>query len=251
MARLTVEGLTVSAGSRGPELLNDVSFALEAGQRRALVGRSGAGKSLVAASLIRLLRPPLLVTAGKMVLDGLDLLSLDERSMRTQRGTGIFLLFQSSGSALNPCLTLRAAVTRAAVRRSAEDAPRRGDEALAALGLAGAVHRYPFELSGGMRQRALVAMAMALEPRLLVADEVTTGLDPLTQRETLASIDLLLEKTKASLLFITHDLRAAGALCQDAIVLDRGRVVAEGSWDALRRNEAASPFLDAARSLES
>jgi len=251
MSRLTIEGLTVCAGSNGPALLHDVSCALEAGQRRALVGRSGAGKSLIATSLMRLLRPPLGVVGGKAVLDGVDLLSLDERSMRAQRGPGLFLLFQGSGSALNPCLTLRTAVGRAAERRWKEAANERAEEALAEVGLADAMHRYPFELSGGMRQRALVAMALTLEPRLLIADEVTTGLDPVTQRETLASIDLLLEKTKASLLFITHDLRAAGALCPDAIVLDGGRVVAEGAWEALRDNAAAQELFKAARSLAS
>jgi ABC-type glutathione transport system ATPase component len=103
-----------------------------------------------------------------------------------------------------------------------------------------------------MRQRVLVAMALVLQPRLLIADEPTTGLDPQTQNEVLSSIDVLLERTGASLLFITHDLRAAGVLCSDAMILDGGRIVAEGSWDALQsRDEAACGFLRAARSLES
>lgn len=250
MARLAVEDLTVRAAAAGPALLHGVSFSIEAGGRRALVGSSGAGKSLVATTLIRLLRPPLVVTGGSAVLDGVDLLRLDEQAMRAQRGAGVFLLFQSSGSALNPCLTLRTAVRRAAARRTPQDAAERADAALEEVGLADAAQRYPFELSGGMRQRAMVAMALTLEPRLLIADEPTTGLDPLTQREALASIDLLLAKTGASLLFITHDLRAAGALCQDAVVLDRGRVVAEGSWEALQQVEAAGHLLRAAGSLE-
>jgi len=101
-----------------------------------------------------------------------------------------------------------------------------------------------------MRQRALVALALVLQPRLLIAEEPTTGLDPLTQREALASIDFLLRHTGASLLFITHDLRAAGALCPDALVLDRGRVVAEGDWEALWQNAAARDFLEAARRVD-
>jgi len=249
MSGLKVERLTVRAGSHGPKLLHDVSFQLESGRRRALVGRSGAGKSLIATALTRLLRPPLRIIGGKAFLDDVDLLSLDEESMRAQRGPGVFMLFQSPGSALNPCSTLRTTIRRAAERRRQDGAQERADEALAEVGLADARNRYPFELSGGMRQRALAAMALTLEPRLLIADETTTGLDPLTQRETLASLELLLEKTGASLLFITHDLRAAGSLCENAIALDGGRVVAEGSWDSLRDHEATRDFFHAARSL--
>lgn len=251
MANLLVEELSVQAGSGGPRLLREVSFSLAAGERRALVGRSGAGKSLVAASLIRLLRPPLVVTGGRAVLDGVDLLSLDPRRMRAQRGTGIFLLFQSPGSALNPCWDIRTMVTQAAERRGRKDAARRADQALLEVGLAGAARRYPFELSGGMRQRVLIAMALALQPRLLIADEPTTGLDPQTQNEVLSAMDMLLKRTGASLLFITHDLRAAGVLCPAAFVLDRGGIVAEGPWDALRSAAgAARGFLKSARSLE-
>jgi peptide/nickel transport system ATP-binding protein len=252
MANLIVEGLSVHADSGGPQLLREVSFSLATGERRALVGRSGAGKSLVAASLIRLLRPPLVVTGGRAVLDGLDLLGLDQRRMRAHRGTGVFLLFQSPGSALNPCWDLRTLVTRAAERRNGKDAPQRAEQALLEVGLAQAADRYPFELSGGMRQRVLIAMALVLQPRLLVADEPTTGLDPQTQNEVLSSVDVLLQKTGASLLFITHDLRAAGVLCPAAFVLDRGRIVAEGSWGALRsRGNDARGLLESARSLES
>jgi ABC-type glutathione transport system ATPase component len=251
MANLVVEGLSVHAGSGGPQLLRGVSFSLATGERRALVGRSGAGKSLVAASLIRLLRPPLVVTGGKAILDGTDLLSLDQRRMRAQRGTGIFLLFQSPGSALNPCWDLRTLVTQAAERRNRKDARQQTEQALQEVGLANAADRYPFELSGGMRQRVLIAMALVLQPRLLIADEPTTGLDPQTQSEVLSSMDMLLERTGASLLFITHDLRAAGVLCPEAMVLDSGRIVAQGPWEELRSGEAAAcGFLKAARSLE-
>jgi ABC-type glutathione transport system ATPase component len=118
------------------------------------------------------------------------------------------------------------------------------------LDLSTAADRYPFELSGGMRQRALAAMALVLQPRLLIADEPTTGLDPQTQREALSCIDLLLHRTGASLLFITHDLRAASVLCPSAIVLDRGSVAAEGSWEQLWSDGTAREFLGAARGLE-
>ncbi|MBK9169022.1 MAG: ABC transporter ATP-binding protein [Bryobacterales bacterium] len=248
MGRLIVEGLSVTVGPGGPRLLDNVSFQVADGQRRALVGRSGSGKSLIAASVMRLLRPPVVASAGRVLLDGTDLLLLDREAVRGQRGQGVFLLFQSPGSALNPCVTVEVQVRRAAARRDAATANERADEALATVGLREAARHYPFELSGGMRQRVLIAMALVLEPRVLIADEPTTGLDPLTQAEVLAGIDAFLRRTGASLLFITHDLRAAGVLCQGAVVLDQGKVVAEGSWDALRGSgTAADALVDAAR----
>jgi len=248
---LIVEALTVGIGNSGPRLLHEVSFRLGQGERKALVGRSGSGKSLIAASLMRLLRPPLMVRGGNVLLDEVDLFQLDQTAMRDQRGAGIFLLFQSPGSALNPCARVRAQIVRVAVRRHGRQAEQRSEEALAAVGLAEAAGQYPFELSGGMRQRVLIAMAMVLEPRVLIADEPTTGLDPLTQQEVLAGIDALLSRTGASLLFISHDLRAAGVLCRDAIVLEQGVIVAEGAWDRLpRAGVGAAAILNAARSVD-
>lgn len=248
---IAVEALTVGVNNRGPRLLHEVSFRLAEGERKALVGRSGSGKSLIAASVMRLLRPPLTVRGGRVLLDGVDLFQLDPKAMRSQRGPGIFLLFQSPGSALNPCAKVRSQVLRVAGRRHGRQAEQRSEEALAAVGLQEAASQYPFELSGGMRQRVLIAMAMVLEPRVLIADEPTTGLDPLTQQEVLTGIDALLSRTGASLLFITHDLRAAGVLCRDAIVLDQGVVVAEGTWEQLRlAGDAATAILNAARSVD-
>lgn len=251
MQRLVVDNLTVRVGPGGPALLDGLSFRLAAGERRALVGRSGAGKSLIAAAILRLLPAPLVVDGGRIELNGTDLLRLDAKAMREQRGRGVFWLFQSTGSALNPCVDVQTHVRRAAAHGGAAGAEPAAREALEAVGLPAAARKYPFELSGGMRQRVLIAMAMVLEPQVFIADEPTTGLDPVTQREVLAALNALLERTGAALLFITHDMRAAAVLCGDAIVLDRGRVAAEGRWEGLRDcGDAAGALVDAARGVE-
>jgi len=251
MQRLVVDSLTVRVGPDGPALLRDVSFTLGHGERRALVGRSGAGKSLIAATTLRLLQAPLVAASGSVSLNGIDLLRLDSRSMREQRGRGVFWLFQSTGSALNPCMDVQTHVLRAAKRRGGPGADRAAATAIDAVGLSAAARKYPFELSGGMRQRVLIAMAMVLEPQVLIADEPTTGLDPLTQGEVLSALHTLLQRTGASLLFITHDMRAAGVLCSDAIVLDRGAVAAAGPWRTLAESgPAARALVDAARGVE-
>jgi ABC-type glutathione transport system ATPase component len=250
MQRLVVDNLTVRAGPEGPALLHDVSFTLGHGERRALVGRSGAGKSLIAATILRLLPSPLIVVGGSVSLNGIDLLRLDRRSMREHRGRGVFWLFQSTGSALNPCMDVQTHVRRAAARQGS-GTDRTAATAIDAVGLSAAARKYPFELSGGMRQRVLIAMAMVLEPQVLIADEPTTGLDPITQNEVLSGLNTLLQRTGASLLFITHDMRAAGVLCSDAIVLDRGAVAAAGPWRTLVDGGAAARALvDAARGVE-
>jgi len=228
---LKVEGLTVSVGGPGPTLLEDVSFDLPPGNRLALLGTSGSGKSVTASALLRLLRPPLVVTSGRVLVDDVDLYGLDGRSMREHRGRSLFMIFQSPGTALNPCTNILTQVRRAAERREPSRAAALtiAAQALDAVGLnLRQGLQFPFELSGGMQQRVLVAMALALEPRVLLADEPTTGLDSLAQREVLRALEVMLERTGASLLFITHDLRAANVLCRNAMVLDRGRLVAKG-----------------------
>ena len=251
MASLRVESLSVSLGETGRRLLDQVSFALPAGQRRALIGRSGSGKSLLASSLTGLLRPPLTVCGGKILLDGADLLGASGAGFREHRGLSVFHLLQNSGSALSPCLRIRRQVRRAAEIRDPRTAGERAVEALGTVGLAAHAERYPFELSGGMRQRVLLAMALAMEPSVLIADEVTTGLDPVTQSEILDCLDHALRASGASLLLVTHDLRAAARLCPRAILLDRGRVVAESDWSHIEENgPEVTSLIDASRRLE-
>jgi ABC-type glutathione transport system ATPase component len=245
--QLEVQSLSVSFGKSGPPLLDGVTFTLKHQQRLALIGRSGAGKSLLAAALMRLMRPPLQITKGAAMLDGKDLLHVAGKSPRRE----IFLLFQQAGLVLNPCLTIGKQVWRAAAMRGRDTAQDRTEAALSSIGLGECAQRYPFELSGGMRQRVLIAMALVLEPRVLIADETTTGLDPLTQREVLAQIEMLLSRSHASLLYISHDLRSAAALCPEALVMEKGKIVAAGSWNCLADlHPAARRLVAASRSLE-
>lgn len=226
--RLAIERLSV--GTDEQRVIDDVTLSLTAGARHAIVGESGAGKSLTAAAILRLLRPPLRVTGGAVRLDGVDLLRLDGAALRAQRGTGVFAIFQNPATALNPCARIETQVRRAAARHDRLDATDRAAAALDAVRLPRPSWRqYPSMLSGGMQQRVLVAMALVLRPRVLIADEPTTGLDPVTQRDVLGHLERALDTTGASLLFITHDLRAAGVLCRDVSVMAAGRITASGA----------------------
>jgi ABC-type glutathione transport system ATPase component len=225
---LEVDSLSVCAGETGSVPISGVSFQLGERERLAVVGRSGAGKSVLATAVAGLLRPPLRIDAGSIRWGG-------EKS--------IFYLFQDPGSALSPCIRIRDQVRRA----GSHQAP---DDALAEVGLAQASQLFPHELSGGMRQRVLIAMALVRRPMLLIADEPTTGLDPVTQSEVLDSLDRLLDRTRAALLFITHDVRAAARMCPRALVLDRGRVAACSKWNRLATDcSPGSELVRVVRSL--
>lgn len=245
--QLDVRELSVDFGKGGRRLLHRVTFTLKARQRLALVGRSGAGKSLLAAALMRLMRPPLEISSGTALLDGDDLLHPSGNSHQRK----VFLLFQHAGLVLNPCWTIGEQIRRAAATRAQETAQERTKAALHSIGLEDCAQRYPFQLSGGMRQRVLMAIAMVLEPGVLIADETTTGLDPLTQSEVLTQLKLLLSRTNASLLYISHDIRSAAVLCSEALVMEEGEIVAAGAWNSLASlHPAAQRIVEASRSLE-
>ncbi len=236
MALLRVDSLTVRVGTGGALAVRDVSFAMEAGERLAVVGRSGAGKSVLGTGVAGLLRAPLRVESGTVTLNGQPVV---RRS--------VFYLFQNPGAALSPCVPIVDQVRRAAGGRG--EARQVAMEALATVGLEGAAQRYPFQLSGGMRQRVLMAMALAMRPLLLIADEPTTGQDPVTQSEILECLDRSLLGTGAALLFITHDVRAAARMCPRAMVMDRGEVAACSTWAGLKGSAAGAELVQAIRSL--
>jgi peptide/nickel transport system ATP-binding protein len=251
MSDLQVESLSVRVGKTGNSLLENISLSLGPGERRALIGRSGSGKSLLASSLTGLLRPPLLVSGGRILLDGVDLLESSRASFKKHRGRTIFHLLQNPGSALSPCVPIHNQIIRAAALRDRLAAPESAERALRIVGLWADARRYPFELSGGMRQRVVIAMALVLDPSVWIADEPTTGLDPIAQDEILDYLDRALKATRASLLFITHDLRAAARICPAAIVLNRGRVVGQLEWSNLSEaGSEAAAIIQATRRLE-
>jgi len=226
---LRIEGLVVTLPRTSGEvrILDDVSLHVPAGTPVALVGGSGAGKSMTACAVLRLFPVPARIAAGKIVLDGTDLVPLSEREMQAYRGRRIAMIFQEPASALDPVMPVGEQVIEGIVahwgRRGARD---RAAEALARVGLErGLLQRYPHELSGGQRQRVLIAAAVALEPSLLIADEPTAALDVTVQAQILDLLGRLQRDLGMSLLLITHDLGVVAQTCDLVHVMRDGRIV--------------------------
>jgi oligopeptide/dipeptide ABC transporter ATP-binding protein len=233
---LRVEHLTtVFDTASGPvPAVNDVSFEIHAGETLGIVGESGSGKSVTALSIMRLIQPPGRIAGGALLFKGRDLLTFDEREMQKIRGAEIALIFQEPMTALNPVFRVGDQIAetllahRRATRREAKD---RAVELLRAVRIADPAARagdYPHQLSGGMRQRVLIAMALACQPSLIIADEPTTALDVTIQAEIL---DLLREMKAAlglSLLLITHDLGVIAETADRVAVMYAGRIVETG-----------------------
>ena len=255
LPRLEVRGLTVVT-AHGRRLLDDLHFALAAGERVAVVGASGAGKSMLALALLGLLRPPLALAGGTARLDGRDLLALPRRDLHALRGTGLFMVFQSPGALLDPLLSIATQLRQTALRAGVDRSvlARAVGAALAAARLAESV--LPLraaQLSGGMKQRVLIAMALLLEPRLLLADEPTSGLDDDTAAGVLQALAEAQRAANSTLLLVTHDLRVAQAHADRVLVLAGGRLVEDAAMPAFLAgpaSDAGRALLDAARYLE-
>ncbi|TWD84673.1 peptide/nickel transport system ATP-binding protein [Kribbella amoyensis] len=210
--------------------VDGVTFDVRPGQALAIVGESGSGKSVTVRSVLRVLPKTARVTSGEARFRGRDLLGLSEKEMRRLRGREIGMVFQSAMDAMNPTLTLERQLTEHLLWHgicTKADAKKRAVRALGDVGIPDPEKRirtYPFQLSGGMRQRAMIAMAMVTEPALLIADEPTTAVDVTVQRQIL---DLLagLKDQGTGIIMITHDLGVARYFCDDAVVMYAGRVV--------------------------
>lgn len=227
-ALLQLRGLTVEIG--GQARLHGINLELGAREVLGLVGESGSGKSLTSLAIAGLL-PTGAKAQGQVLLDGEDLLTLPEAAMDTRRGAALGLVFQEPMNALNPLMTLAEQVAEAL--RLHRPLPRRhaiaqAETALARVGLAGLGGRHPHELSGGQRQRGVIAIAMALRPRLLIADEPTTALDVRTQAQVLALLRELVREQGSSLLLISHDLPLVAAFADRIAVMRQGRLVEQG-----------------------
>ena len=233
---LTAKGLVTrlrtSAGDANA--VDGVSFDLLAGETLALVGESGSGKSVTALSLMRLVPdPPGRVVAGEIRFQGRDLLRLRDREMRALRGDAISMIFQEPMSSLNPVTSIGRQVMEPLLdheRLDRGEARRRAREVLELVRIPDAARRmrqYPHELSGGMRQRVMIAMALACRPSVLIADEPTTALDVTTQAQILALIEDLQRSTGAAVLLITHDLGVVAETARRVIVMYGGRIVEE------------------------
>ncbi len=233
---LDVQHLTVTfAGERSmATAVDDVSFHVGVGETVGLVGESGSGKSVTAFSILRLLQPPGRVTRGKVIFQGRDLLELPEREMRAVRGAGISLIFQEPMTALNPIMRVGDQIAEALIVHgltSGEKARTRAVELLEAVQMTDAARRvrdYPHQLSGGMRQRVMIAIALACHPPLVIADEPTTALDVTIQAQVLDLLRELKARYNLALLLITHDFGVIAEMADRVAVMYKGRLVEQG-----------------------
>jgi ABC-type dipeptide/oligopeptide/nickel transport system ATPase component len=221
-----------------------VSFQIAAGETVGLVGESGSGKSVTAFAILRLLQPPGRVTGGRIMFEGRDLLTLPEREMRAVRGARISLIFQEPMTALNPvmrvgdqigeALSVHGIASGAAARRHAV-------QLLEAVRIPGAAERisdYPHQLSGGMRQRVMIAIALACRPALIIADEPTTALDVTIQAQVLELLRELRTSFNLALLLITHDFGVIAEMADRVAVMFKGELVEEGPVRRILREPA-------------
>jgi oligopeptide/dipeptide ABC transporter ATP-binding protein len=249
---LDVAGLTTvfPGGSGLVRAADEVSFVVRRGETLALVGESGSGKSVTALSLMRLVQPPGRVIAGRVLFGGRDLMTLPEDDMRRVRGAQIALIFQEPTTALNPVFTVGDQVAEALTvhgRGDRKSARREAVNLLGAVRLAQPEARardYPHQLSGGMRQRVLIAMALSCRPSLVIADEPTTALDVTIQAEILDLLREMRSRFDLSLLLITHDLGVVARMADRVAVMYAGRIVEESPAAAVFR-EPAHPYTRA------
>lgn len=208
---------------------NGVSLSLEAGRTLGIVGESGSGKSVLCRALLKLIpSPPGFISAGEVRFDGRDLLRLDEEEMRRIRGRQIAMIFQNPMSGFNPVWPVGNQIVEGLHDLSASAARARGIELMRLAGIPSPeqrFHEYPHQWSGGMLQRAMIAMAMAGEPRLLLADEPTTALDVTIQDQILALLVELQERTGMALLLVSHDMAVVAETCDEVAVMYAGRIV--------------------------
>jgi len=223
--------------------VDGVSFTLRAGRTLGIVGESGCGKSVTALSIMGLVpQPPGRIAGGEVLLEGVDLLNLPPAALRELRGNQMSMIFQEPMTSLNPAFTIGDQIIEGILRHrnvSPREARERAIEMLRRVRIPAPEQRiddYPHKLSGGMRQRAMIAMALACDPKLLIADEPTTALDVTVQAQILDLMRALRDETGAAIMLITHDLGVIAEIAQDVIVMYAGKVV--------ERADVATLFAD-------
>lgn len=224
------------------DAVKNVSFSMKEGDSLAIVGESGSGKSVTALSLTRLIpSPPAEYAGGRIIFLGRDVLKMSPRQIRLMRGGGIAYVFQEPATSLNPVYSIRSQIAEGILlhRPDVDDVDAEIIKWLGAVGIvdpAKRMHDYPHQLSGGMQQRAMIAMALSCRPRLLIADEPTTALDVTIQAQILAELRRLRGEFGMSLILITHNFAIIRGLCERVAVMFRGEIVEYGDTESLLKN---------------
>jgi len=241
---LSVDNLSVTFRQAGRETraVQGVSFSIRRGETVALIGESGSGKSVTALSLTRLLpEPPAAFDSGSIFFEGRDILKIPRKDLQKLRGSGIAYIFQEPGAALNPVFTIGFQIGEA-VRLHQPHITDVRSEIVRLLELVGIqypqlrIHDYPHQLSGGMQQRVMIAMALACQPQLLVADEPTTALDVTIQKQVIDLMRKLKEELRMTTLLITHNFGIVHGFAERVIVMLRGKIVEEGPTEKILRS---------------
>ncbi|AZV51912.1 ABC transporter ATP-binding protein [Bacillus pumilus] len=242
---LEVKDLAISFKTYGGEVqaIRGVNFHLNKGETLAIVGESGSGKSVTSQAIMRLIpMPPGYFKRGQILFDGQDIVKKTEKQMQTIRGKDISMIFQDPMTSLNPTMKVGKQITEVLFKHeqiSKEAAEKRAIELLELVGIAmpeKRIKQYPHEFSGGMRQRVVIAMALAADPKLLIADEPTTALDVTIQAQILELMKEIQQKVETSIIFITHDLGVVANVADRVAVMYAGQIVETGTVDEIFYN---------------
>lgn len=245
---LEVRNLTVeyTSGKSIVQAVNNLSFTLEKGEALGLVGETGAGKTTTALSIMQLITsPPGRIKSGEIIFEGKDLTKLPQSELRKLRGEKISMIFQDPMTALNPVITVGdqiSEVIRLHEKTTKLEAAAKAKEMLEMVGIPGERYsEYPHQFSGGMKQRVIIAIALARSPSLLIADEPTTALDVTIQAQVLEMIDRIIRELKTTLILITHDLGVVADICDKEAIMYAGEIVEYGTLDHIY-NHTLHPY---------
>ena len=242
---LSVNDLEVvyTSGKKIVHAVNGVSFTMKKGETLALVGETGAGKTTIAKAILRILPdPPAILKGGQVWLDGENLIQKSEKEMLNVRGNKVAMVFQDPMTALNPLIPIGDQIVEGLLLHndySRTEAKKEAERMLELVGItADRFVEYPFQFSGGMKQRVVIAMALACNPKLLLADEPTTALDVTVQAQVMDLINLLKEKYETSMILITHDLGVVAQTCDNVAVIYAGKIIEYGSKEEIYLHNA-------------